>query len=309
MKLIHKNKDITQLVANLSWSGDYMQVARVLEFEIIASAIDKNIPTVSFAMGDVVFLQDDKGVELFRGYVFKQDKSLTNNTKSITCYDDLIYLLKSNGTYNFEKVTPDAITKRMCKDFGIKEGSIIKGSPISRIFDNDTIYNIIITAYKLESAKTKKQYMPKMNKGKLDIIEKGKKLAKYQLDNNIINANYGESIESSINRVRMYDEDNKYIGQVTLNTSYGVLQDIYKQSEGENAKQMANAMLQGVEQTASIEAIGDFDCITGNAVVIKEPYTGLSGVFYIDNDTHTFENGQHMMSLGLAFKNMMDGEV
>lgn len=309
MKLIHKNKDITQLVANLSWSGDYMQVARVLEFEIIASAIDKNIPTVSFAMGDVVFLQDDKGVELFRGYVFKQDKSLTNNTKSITCYDDLIYLLKSNGTYNFEKVTPDAITKRMCKDFGITEGSIIKGSPISRIFDNDSIYNIIITAYKLESAKTKKQYMPKMNKGKLDIIEKGKKLAKYQLDNNIINADYGESIESSINRVRMYDEDNKYIGQVTLNTSYGVLQDIYKQSEGENAKQMANAMLQGVEQTASIEAIGDFDCITGNAVVIKEPYTGLSGVFYIDNDRHTFENGQHMMSLGLAFKNMMDGEV
>lgn len=309
MKLIHKNKDITQLVANLSWSGDYMQVARVLEFEIIASAIDKNIPTVSFAMGDVVFLQDDEGVELFRGYVFKQDKSLTNNTKSITCYDDLIYLLKSNGTYNFEKVTPDAITKRMCKDFGITEGSIIKGSAISRIFENDSIYNIIITAYKLESAKTKKQYMPKMNKGKLDIIEKGKKLAKYQLDNNIINADYGESIESSINRVRMYDEDNKYIGQVTLNTSYGVLQDIYKQSEGENAKQMANAMLQGIEQTASIEAIGDFDCITGNAVVIKEPYTGLSGVFYIDNDRHTFENGQHMMSLGLAFKNMMDGEV
>lgn len=308
MKLIHKNKDITQLVGKLTWSGDSKQVARVLDFDIVSTSTDKNIPVVNFKMGDMIILKDDKDKELFRGYVFKQDKSLTSNNKSITCYDGLIYLLKSKGTYNFKNVTPGSITRKMCTDFGIIAGNIINGSPIKRIFDAENIYNIIMTAYTFESSKTKKLYMPKMNKGKLDIVEKGKVVAKYELDNStsITNANYGESIENSINRVKMYDENNKYIGQVTLNGVPGILQDVYKKAEGENAKQMATTMLKGIEQTASIDALGDFDCITGNAVVIKEPHTGLMGLFYIDNDEHKFENGQHFMSLGLAFKNIMD---
>src|SRR5690606_21748741 len=136
----------------------------------------------------------------------------------ITCYDGLIYLLKSKGTYNFKNMTPGAITRRLCRDFGIPEGNIINGSPISRIFDAESIYNIIMTAYTLESARTGKQYIPRMDKGKLNIIEKGKKVAKYELDpgSSITDASYGESMESSINRVKMYDEDNRYLGQVTL---------------------------------------------------------------------------------------------
>ena len=308
MKIIHKNKDITQLVESINWSGDYQQVARVLDIELVSSSTDKNIPVVNFKMGDMVFLKDDKDKELFRGFVFTQEKSIDSNTKTITCYDGLIYLLKSKGTYNFKNVTPGSITRKMCTDFGIIAGNIINGSPIKRIFDAEEIYNIIMTAYTFESSKTKKLYMPKMNKGKLDIVEKGKVVAKYELDNksSITNATYGESMEDSINRVKMYDENNKYLGQVKLEGVPGILQDIYSQSEGENAKQMATSMLKGIEKTASIEAIGDFECITGNAVVIKEPYTGLMGLFYIDSDEHTFENGQHFMSLGLAFKNIMD---
>ena len=34
--------------------------------------------------------------------------------------------------------------------------------------------------------------------------------------------------------------------------------------------------------------------------------TGLYGKFYIESDTHTFEDGKEMMQLTLAFSNMMD---
>lgn len=307
MKIIHKNKDITELVDKVNWSGDSKQVARVLNIGVLNSS-NKNIPKVNFKMGDTIFLKDDKDKEYFRGFVFSKEKSIQNSIMSITAYDGLIYLLKSNGTYNFKKMTPGGITRKMCSDFNIQAGSIIEGKAINRIFDNESIYNIIMTAYTLESDRTKKQYMPIMDKGKLNIIEKGKKMAKYELDpkTTVTNATYGESIENSINRVKIYNEDNKYIGEVKLDGVPGILQDIYKQEKGEDANQRAKAMLRGVEKTASIEALGDFDCITGNSVVIKEPITGLSGLFFIENDEHTFENGQHFMKLGLAFKNVMD---
>ena len=67
-------------------------------------------------------------------------------------------------------------------------------------------------------------------------------------------------------------------------------------------------MLQGIEKTAEIEGLGNIECITGNAVKIKEPYTGLTGLFYINNDEHTWRDGQHTMSLGLSFKNIMDSQ-
>lgn len=308
MKIVHKGKDITELIPSISWSGDTKQVARVLKFSTVDGNKFKDIPNVNFKMGDTVFLTDGNDREYFRGFVFASDRSIQSNVKSVTAYDGLIYLLKSRGTYNFKKMTPGAITRKMCSDFGIPAGDIIEGQPLNRIFDGESIYNIIMTAYTIESDRTGRQYMPIMNKGRLDIIEKGKRIAEYELDpkTTIIDASYGESIESSINQVKIYDENNKYVGIVKLDGVPGILQDIYKQEKGENANQRAKAMLKGIEQTASINAIGDFDCISGSAVVVKEPITGLSGLFYIENDEHTFENGQHSMSLGLAFKNLMD---
>ena len=113
-------------------------------------------------------------------------------------------------------------------------------------------------------------------------------------------------MENAINVVKIYDENGNYKGQVTLDGIPGILQDIYKAEKGHDMQSRARGMLKDIERTAEIEAIGDVECITGNAVVIKEPYTGLSGLFYIDNDEHTFSNGQHTMRLGLSFKNMMD---
>ncbi len=308
MKVICSGKDITEIVTSITWSGDYKQAARTLEFGIAVHPHDVYLPKITLRMGDMVALIDDKGKELFQGYVFYKEKSINSNEMRVTAYDGLIYLLKSKGTYNFKNMTPQAITQKVCSDFGIPVGNLASGSPLNRLFDAETIYNIIMTAYTIESNKSGKLYMPRMDKGKLNVIEKGSTITKFVLDakTTIINSTYSESIENSINKVKMYDENGKYIGEVTLDGIPGTLQDVYKKEKGHDAQSRAKGMLRGVERTAEVEAIGDVECITGNAVVIKEPYTGLSGLFYIDNDEHTWQDGQHTMRLGLSFKNMMD---
>lgn len=310
VKVYHQGKDITEIVTSITWSGDYKQAARRLEFGIAVHPHDAYLPRITLKMGDMVALIDDKGKELFQGYVFYKEKSINGNEMQVTAYDRLIYLLKSKGTYNFKNMTPQAITSKVCSDFGIPIGRLADGRSLNRLFDAENIYNIIMTVYTIESNKSGRLYMPRMEKRKLNVIEKGSTITKFILEpeTTIINSTYSESIENSINKVKMYNENGKYIGEVTLPGIPGTLQDIYKKEKGHDAQAQAKGMLKGMERTAEIEAIGDVECITGNAVVIKEPYTGLSGLFYIDNDEHTFSNGQHTMKLGLSFKNMMDSQ-
>lgn len=295
-----KESDISDLVSTIQWSGDSKQVARQLDFSYVTG---EGVPKVSFKLGDLVVMRDDKNVERFRGYVFARDKSSSGTTISVTCYDGLIYLVKSSGTYNFKNSTPRAITQKIARDFNIKVGTLPLGKPIKRIFDGVNLYEIIMTAYTLESNKTGKQYMPKMNSGRLSVIEKGKVMAKYTLDSRetILEASYSESMESSINVVKVYNDKDKYIGEVSIKGVPGRLQAVHKGTKTE-----ARGLLQGIEELASIEALGDFECVTGNAVQVYESNTGLRGVFYIENDTHQFDNGIHTMTLELAFKNIMD---
>ena len=76
-----------------------------------------------------------------------------------------------------------------------------------------------------------------------------------------------------------------------------------------NAETAAKNMLSGVEKKVTLDGInGDLSCIAGNGVEVYDKATGLNGVFWIDSDTHTWENGTHIMSLELNFKNIMDSK-
>ena len=166
MKVMHKDKDITQLISNYTWSGDYKQAARTLEFGVAVSPHDYYLPKHYIALGDMIKLLDDKDKELFQGYVFTKEKSISGTTMSVTTYDGLIYLLKSKGTYNFKNMSPEQITKKVCGDFGISVGNLAStGIILNSISDGESIYSIIMTSYTLASKRNGKKYIPRMING------------------------------------------------------------------------------------------------------------------------------------------------
>ena len=65
-------------------------------------------------------------------------------------------------------------------------------------------------------------------------------------------------------------------------------------------------MLEGVERKISVTNFGTSEYITGKKVNVTEPYTGLTGIFYIDGDAHNWKNGIYTNKLTLNFENMMD---
>ena len=83
LKLSIKNSDgvfdITQLVTQISWSGDYQQCARTLSFSLLSSPTDKSIPVVKCDLGNAVTLTVDNKI-LFEGFVFERSKSTASST-------------------------------------------------------------------------------------------------------------------------------------------------------------------------------------------------------------------------------------
>ena len=111
-----------------------------------------------------------------------------------------------------------------------------------------------------------------------------------------------------MNKVAIYNSKNKKIGTVSNKNwvkAYGALQESISVDKG-NGKKQAKNTLAGIDKTATITAIGDLRCLAGYGLKIHDTDTGLNGTFWIENDTHTFENGIHMMTLGLSFKNAME---
>lgn len=55
-----------------------------------------------------------------------------------------------------------------------------------------------------------------------------------------------------------------------------------------------------------METLGDPRLIAGEAVRLRDTGSGVSGLFWIDADAHTWKNGQYFCKLTLNFRNLLD---
>lgn len=305
-----ENIDMTQLIQKVEWSGAYNQACRKLTFSVLASPYDKSIPKVNIRCGHMIrLLEEDK--ELFRGYVQSRDISYNSNSINYMALDGGTYVLRNELVYNIKNMSAEEIASKVCKDLGIPAGNLAKtGEKMDKKFFGKGGYDIIMTGYTYAATKTKKKYMCVMNKGSLDVIEKGSIVLDLSFENgsNILESDYSEDITNMINKVKVYNGDEQFVKEISNSEDmklYGVFSKVLKLEDGKDINAEAQKTLKKIERKASIEGFGDTTCRTGYGVKVKDAYTGLVGLFYIDEDTHTWENGIYKIKLTLAFENMM----
>ena len=78
--------------------------------------------------------------------------------------------------------------------------------------------------------------------------------------------------------------------------------------EGEDAAPEAREILEdnGVAQSVTVTCSGDTRIITGETVAVEDPETGLTGIFWVDADTHTWQGGDYTLRLTLNCRNVME---
>ncbi|PEL12663.1 hypothetical protein [Bacillus sp. AFS017336] len=289
----------------LTWSGSKYSAARQLEFSIPSNFL------YSISQGNTLLLKEGD-TTLFEGFVFRKEKSRQSNEVAILGYDSLIYLLKSDGSFNFKTSTFSTVVRKSCGDVGVPVGSIADGNASIKLepMINVNLYQIIISACKEVKKKTGKVYQPVIQKGKLNIVIAGSIIKNFELaeGRNLTDSTFSETIENVVNKVIIVDDKGKKIGQVTGDglSTWGTFQQVYEKEKGKNSTTEAKAMLHGLDREANVEGLGNVSCISGRAITIKDTKTGLKGIFYIEEDTHTVENGNYTMSLQLNFKNILE---
>lgn len=313
LRILIKGVDATELVPTVNLSGEHTQCARTLALGMLSSPTDKSIPVIPCPLGAPVQFYDGNTL-LLDGFVFGRDKATNSSVIDITCYDRGIYIKRNEKSYKFKNSTPEAATKRICADFGIPVGDIAAtGYALNRNFPEANLYDIIQTAYTLAAVKTKKKYQVGFRGVKLCVWEKSAVTNAPQITAgvNLMDAAVSESLQNTITQVAIYNKDDalvKTVKNAELVKLYGVLQSAIKQADGEDTAAKAQKLLNdnGVEQKITVNNLGDTRYITGTSVIVQEPYTGLKGLFYIDNDVHSWKNGVYTNKLVLNFRAMMD---
>ena len=299
--------DVTHMVSEITWSGSQDEVARKLELNFLFPLHDHYAPKIYPNIGEQLFLYDDNHIELFQGRVFYNERLGEQGIIQVTAYDDAIRLAKSKGIYNFKGKTAEAITKIVCNDLGVQIGQLAPtGIPQKMLCNSMGMYEIISKAYDGASKQNKKQYSIEMRQGKLYVDEVGKEVVAIPIssDTNILESSYSENAEEVINRVKIYDEKDQYIGVVEdkgLINLLGVFQDVYTKEEDKQAGTVASNMLRGIEQSIELTTLGNTSYVSGKLVNIEDSATKQLGLFFIVSDSHSWSDGQYRTIMKSGF--------
>lgn len=312
ISVIYDNYDVTPLVKSVEWSGHSEKPNRQLNVSL-ANTLNGRSQAVKINKGRFVEFRNN-GTLLFRGVVFSTNIS-DRGDLDMTVYDENYYLLKSSDSRKFTNVKASEIIVRLCKDFGIPYGTITNtGYVIPKlIFREKTLHDMILYALTLTKKQTGKRYFLSNRSGKLYLTAPESNPSKWVIEagSNLTAASYSTSIEETKSRVKVVGGKNDAIVVTLTNNSlaksYGIMQEVElmeEKSTKSQVEQRARALLKErgvIDDQASVDAIGIDSVVTGTAVYVNEPMTGIVGGYYVTSDTHRFANGAHTMSLELSF--------
>ncbi len=305
-----KTEHVTEKVQAKTWSGSYKDCARQLTFSVLPEALAE--------LGGMARLYKDADI-LFSGHIVSRNRDSLGKTVDCSALDNGLYL-KRNSTYMaVRKQTPEAVTAQLCGEFGVPCGELAAtGVPLSRNFLGVSLYQIIQTMYTLAAEQTGKQYQIRFRSNHLTVVEKavGPESIRLVPGSNLLSCRSAESIERMVNRVAVYDDDKfkkvaQYDSPENYVALYGLMQKAIRASEKENPETAARDILEqnGISTTITAQCLGNVKLITGNAVAVHEPVTGVDGLFWITADSHTVRRGVYQTKVTLDFRNLMDGQT
>lgn len=317
IKFYHVNSDgervdISSICSAFNLGGELMQVSRKLDVNIMRPAIDYYLQSAKIERGDnIIIVADDKIA--YVGVVWFVSVDENTPYQSVTCYDMLFYLNKSESASSvFSGMTAEEVTEKVCGELGVDVGNLAKTDVSVQLNGRgQSGYHIIMSAYTEAMKVTSKKYYPLISDGYfLDVIEKGDAIPDFEISyknepipGSIISVQYTDSGEDMVNQIITLDDSGGVVSTRTNEddlAKYGLVQKIAQTSDSESG----DTGLSSGKLEVEIECIGDWRLKTGYSVKVKTQQ--IDAVLYIEADTHEMREGNHYCTLRLSYKNEMD---
>ncbi|CAM3803855.1 XkdQ/YqbQ family protein [Alkalicoccus chagannorensis] len=307
-----RTADVTDLVTQVQSTDDINTAYATLEVSLYNSVNGRD-RRINFDNGDWLIFKNH-GVEWFRGRIFNRDID-AELMETLTAYDTNAYLTKNEITRKFTKQTAGDILRRLCREFDLGVNAIDDtGYVIPKLsVENETLFSTFKKAIEKTEKQTGKRYVLYNFRGNVALREEsfftpGRVIEEGQ---SIMSANYSQSIEDMRGRLIMTGgEDDEYkerktsqqhidrYGLTTARESYSG-SDVSR-SEVRNAAAERFDELTQIDDEASIDALGMDAVRAGRRAYFREQSSGIVGLYRVTAHTHTYENGQHTMSLNVT---------
>ena len=311
-------EEISQLVERVKWHGRKGSSARTLS----ATLIDDD--GYQHARSEIEVEQGCQcilfynGEELFRGIIMSQAQN-SKKKLTFTAYDNGIYLANNKDTFVYENKTARDIFRDCCKRFGMPVGEVSECS--YRIPEltkaKTTAFDAIADAMSLDFGATGIRHYVSSSKGKLSLLTRRENILQWVIETgaNLTSYTYSRNIEAIKTRVKIISREGTTLAEKSLPSlekKVGILQGV-EQPDESLSKAQVDDLIESIlnekstpKRSLSLEAVGIPEVISGIGVYIIIPELGLSRTFYVDEDTHIFEDGKHTMSLTLNYATDLD---
>lgn len=303
--------DATQRICTLDWSGSVKQTARQLEVVLTESA-DGSLPALPTENGSGVQLLLD-GEPAFTGVAVTRTRGTQAQTVTLSALDRGFYLAGNQGWYTYRDAAPEQAVAALCADFGIPVGTLVPaGARVQRKFPGTDLDQIATTLYSLAGEQTGRQFLLRFDGlGRLEAVEKPRTaVLEIAPGKNLQQLTVTEDISKLCNEVAIYTQSGRLVRVMADDESvsaFGRLRQVLRQRDGQDAGAAARTILEdsAQQQTMSVDCLGDRALITGSAVILRDNDTGAAGLCWIDEDTHTWKNGQHFCRMTLNFRSIV----
>lgn len=307
--------DVTQLVEQIRWKGRKGSSSRTLTVQLVDDNGYKHAQSeIDVEQGQQCLFYYN-GEELFRGIIMTQTQN-NNKRLTFTAYDNGIYLANNKDTFTYENKTASDIFRDCCTRFGLPIGEVAECTyKIPELIKpKTTAFDTIIDALSLDFDATGIRHYITSKKGTLSLLTRRENIIQWVIEvgQNLTAYTYTKSIEDIKTRVKMVSKEGTTIAEKTnsaLEKKIGIFQEIENREESLSTAQI-NDMITSIlnekstpGKTLTVEAIGITDVISGIGVFIIIPELKISRTFYVDEDTHTFKDNLHTMSLKLNYAN------
>lgn len=307
--------DVTQLVEQAKWKGRKGSSSRTLDVTLIDDDGYKHARSgIDVEQGHQCIFSYD-GVELFRGIIMSQTQTQAKKLQ-FTAYDNGIYLANNKDTFCYENKTASEIFQDCCARFNLPVGEVAKCSyKIPELTKSKTTaFDAIADALSLDFDATGIRHYVASDKGKLNLLTRRENILQWVIEvgQNLTSYSYSRSIEDIKTRVKMVSKEGTTVAEKSnaeLEKRIGIFQEIDQPDESLTAAQVNDLIASIIEEkgtpqrTLSVEAVGIAEVISGIGVYIIIPELEISRTFYVDEDTHTFKDNEHTMSLKLNYAN------
>lgn len=318
-KVIIKDKDVSEIIGNLTWRDTVDTLGVEVDFELPINRYDKKFEFLyDITLGAPIQILNAKGEVLVQAIIVSE----TPNGKitSFTAYDMAWYLNKSTVIKQFKKMIGNDCVKSLCKEIGIDVEVSGLDTKIDKIYKDKAVSEVIKDIIEQCSQFNSKKFFIEFDNGTLKVMpyQKIKVFGTFEIQKDkFININEnigGVSLSKSIvdmkNSVLVITENKgaiRTIGEEQDSKSiekYGKLQEVVTLDEKEFSKANLVAKnelkkLNKITEDFGIDVLGDDKVKSGRVIDIDLPLFNLKGEYLIKESNHTISNHIHKISLKL----------